>query len=173
MSIIQRAISLNTSTSPKVFAHPNVNSPFTPDNSIAFPKMAVVDGHEDHPKQPALDEDGGFIWPGDEGAKRKAVPGVFVVEKYLTPTTIGDPLVEDDGHEEHHEEEGDHDHGENGHDEGDTNEEDGSTPAAADKEDGSTPTSRSLKRDTKDYVHQFTLSVGGLLLAVGGFVLAN
>ena len=70
------------------------SSPFTPDNSVAFPKMASVEveGHEDDPKQPALDDDGAFIWPGDEGVKRKPVPGVFVLEKYLTPTEIGDPI---------------------------------------------------------------------------------
>lgn len=130
-----------------------MHSPFTPDNSIAFPKMTEVEGHEDHPKQPAITDDGGFIWPGDEGTKRKAVPGVFVVEKYLTPTTIGEPLGKDDD---------DHDHDEDSHDDGDSEE-----------EDGSTPTSRSLKRDSQDYTHQVTLSVGGLLLAAGGFLLGN
>mmetsp|Transcript_1475 Transcript_1475/g.1991 ORF Transcript_1475/g.1991 Transcript_1475/m.1991 type:complete len:433 (+) Transcript_1475:126-1424(+) len=66
--------------------------PFTPDHSVAFPKMASVPGHEDDPKQPALNMDGGFIWPGDEGRKRKAVKGVFVLDKFLTPTTIGEPM---------------------------------------------------------------------------------
>mmetsp|Transcript_44351 Transcript_44351/g.50082 ORF Transcript_44351/g.50082 Transcript_44351/m.50082 type:complete len:549 (-) Transcript_44351:23-1669(-) len=66
--------------------------PFTPnDNSVAFPKMAKVDGHEDDPKQPSIKK-GSFLWPGDEGTKKKAVPGVFVIDKYLTPTTIGTPL---------------------------------------------------------------------------------
>ena len=36
-----------------------------------------------------------------------------------------------------------------------------------------TPSSRSLKRDSKDFLHQVTLSVGGLLLAAGGFLLGN
>ena len=54
--------------------------------------MAKVEGHEDDPMQPALRDDGSFIWPGDEGAKKKAVAGVFVIDKYLTPTTIGDPI---------------------------------------------------------------------------------
>mmetsp|Transcript_18818 Transcript_18818/g.23911 ORF Transcript_18818/g.23911 Transcript_18818/m.23911 type:complete len:372 (+) Transcript_18818:339-1454(+) len=69
--------------------------PHTPDHSIAWPKMAVVEGFEDHPMQPALTEAGGFIWPGDEGTKRKACKGMFSIEKYLTPTTIGTPLVAD------------------------------------------------------------------------------
>jgi len=72
-------------------------SPHTPDHSIAWPKMAVVEGFEDHPMQPALTEAGGFIWPGDEGTKRKACKGMFSIEKYLTPTTIGTPLVADSG----------------------------------------------------------------------------
>eukprot|EP00957_Ditylum_brightwellii_P207434 15352970-Ditylum_brightwellii.AAC.1 len=70
-------------------------SPHTPDHSIAWPKMAVVEGFEDHPMQPALTKAGGFIWPGEEGTKRKACSGVFSIEKYLTPTTIGTPLVAD------------------------------------------------------------------------------
>lgn len=66
--------------------------PYTPDNSVAFPKMAKVPGYPDDPKQPALKADGAFIWPGDEGNKRKATKGNFVIEKYLTPTTIGEPI---------------------------------------------------------------------------------
>lgn len=70
--------------------------PFVPDHSIAFPAMTSVEGHEDHPKQPTIKDDGGFVWPGDEGTKRKAVSGVFVLDKYLTPTTFEDPLVSSD-----------------------------------------------------------------------------
>lgn len=66
--------------------------PFTPSHSVAFPKMAKVEGHEADPKQPKITSSGGFIWPGDEGTKRKAAPGVYVIDKYLTPTTIGDPI---------------------------------------------------------------------------------
>ena len=73
------------------------SSPFTPnDNSVAFPKMADVEGHSADPKQPAIDNDK-FTWPGDEGTKKKAVPGNFVIEKYLTPTTIGSPIEKEDG----------------------------------------------------------------------------
>ena len=54
--------------------------------------MSKVEGHEDDPKQPTITSDGGFIWPGDEGTKRKAAPGVYVIDKYLTPTTIGEPI---------------------------------------------------------------------------------
>jgi len=66
--------------------------PFTPSHSVAFPKMTKVEGFKEHPKQPMIDRSGSFIWPGDEGTKRKAVPGVFVIEKYIKPTTIGEPL---------------------------------------------------------------------------------
>merc|ERR1711935_787961 len=67
------------------------NYPFVPDHSVAFPMMEDVQGHQAHPKQPLINKDS-FVWPGDEGGKRKAVPGVFVLDKYLTPTTIGDPI---------------------------------------------------------------------------------
>lgn len=67
--------------------------PFTPDRSIAFPKMAAVEGHPEDPRQPALKEDGAFIWPGDEGRKRKSVSGAFVIDKFLAPTTIGEPMA--------------------------------------------------------------------------------
>ncbi|KAL7524180.1 hypothetical protein ACHAWF_000849, partial [Thalassiosira exigua] len=120
--------------------------PRTPeDNSVAFPKMAEVDGHPDDPKQPALNDDGGFIWPGDEGNKRKAVPGVFVIDKYLTPTTIGEPVAP------------------------------AAAPTPAEPVAGAPggPASRSLKRDAGDYSHQFALTVGGLAMALGGFILAN
>jgi len=69
--------------------------PFTPSHSVAFPRMASVEGFEEDPKQPQLDDQGAFIWPGEEGTKRKAVPGVFVIDKYLTPTTIGVPISSD------------------------------------------------------------------------------
>ena len=36
------------------------------------------------PEQPAM-ECGHWVWPGPEGVKRKAVPGTFVTDKYLTP----------------------------------------------------------------------------------------
>jgi len=123
--------------------------PFTPDHSVAFPKMADVEGHPDVPKQPALDDDGAFIWPGDEGTKEKATPGVFVIEKYLTPTTIGDPMTNTDMDKD---------------------------DADMDKDDAATtdqPPSRSLKVDTRDYNHQFTLYFGGFFLAIGGFILAH
>ena len=55
--------------------------------------MASVEGHPEDPKQPALTEDGAFIWPGDEGRKRKSVSGAFVVDKFLAPTTIGEPMA--------------------------------------------------------------------------------
>ena len=51
--------------------------------------MSSVEGHESDPKQPTITAEGGFIWPGDEGCKRKPAPGEFVMSKYLTPTTIG------------------------------------------------------------------------------------
>lgn len=70
--------------------------PSTPDNSVAFPQMEAVEGFEDHPMQPALNKDDGFIWPGTEGSKRKATSGTFVIEKYLTPTTIGEPISPSD-----------------------------------------------------------------------------
>ena len=47
--------------------------------------------NSDHPKQPKVTMSEGkasFHWPGDEGAKRKAVPGEFVIEKYIMNTTI-------------------------------------------------------------------------------------
>jgi hypothetical protein len=66
--------------------------PYTPyDNSVAFPMMSKVPGFPDDPKQPTCHH-GGFTWPGSEGKKRKPVPGEFVIEKFLTPTTIGEPL---------------------------------------------------------------------------------
>ena len=70
-------------------------SPFVPDHSVAFPMMEEVPGHEADPKQPLINKDG-FVWPGDEGVKRKAVSGVFVLDKYLTPTTIGNSIAEPD-----------------------------------------------------------------------------
>merc|ERR1712113_588157 len=72
----------------------NPNYPMTPDTTTAFGKMAVVEGHENDPKQPFLDPTATpqWVWPGDEGDKRKAVPGEFVIELYLTPTTIGEPM---------------------------------------------------------------------------------
>lgn len=70
-----------------------LHSPYTPDNSIAFPKMSSVEGHESDPKQPTITAEGGFIWPGDEGCKRKPALGSFVMSKYLTPTTIGGKLT--------------------------------------------------------------------------------
>jgi len=67
--------------------------PYTPnDNSVAFPMMSNVEEYPDDPKQPTLTDAGKFIWPGAEGTKAKHVPGEFVIEKYLTPTTIGVPL---------------------------------------------------------------------------------
>ena len=142
--------------------------------------MAEVDGHPEEPKQPALDADGGFIWPGDEGAKRKSVPGVFVIEKYLMPTTpSGDPITDDvqdataptsttppttnSGSS-------------SGGASGDTtgtggNAGDNGVDTANDGNGDNTP-SRSLKRDTKDYSHQVTLTIGGLVMAIGGFILA-
>jgi len=69
--------------------------PFVPDHSVAFPMMEDVQGHEADPQQPSIDKDG-FVWPGDEGVKRKAVPGNFVLDKYLTPTTIGNLIAEPD-----------------------------------------------------------------------------
>lgn len=66
----------------------NPGYPFS--NDVAFPQMAMVeqDATENgDPEQPALDECGHWIWPGPEGTKRKAVPGVFVTDKYLTPYT--------------------------------------------------------------------------------------
>lgn len=130
--------------------------PFTPDNSVAFPKMATVEGHDDDPKQPALTDKGAFIWPGDEGTKRKPTPGLFIVEKYLTPTTIGDPISPS------------------------TNpapapapeDSSGTDPAPA-PEEGETPSSRSLMRDSRDYTHQLALYLGGFILAVGGFILSS
>lgn len=71
------------------FTNGTFYSPYTPDNSIAFPKMSSVEGHESDPKQPTTTAEGGFIWPGDEGCKRKPAPGAFVMSKYLTPTTVG------------------------------------------------------------------------------------
>jgi len=69
--------------------------PYKPnDNSVAFPAMAKVKKFSNDPEQPKLRKDGSFIWPGPEGVKRKAVPGDFVIEKYLTPTTIGKPVKE-------------------------------------------------------------------------------
>lgn len=66
------------------------NYPQTPnDNSVAFPKMEAI--NSDDPKQPKVTMSEGkasFHWPGDEGAKRKAVPGEFVIEKYIMSTTI-------------------------------------------------------------------------------------
>ena len=71
--------------------------------------MSIVEGHEDDPKQPTITSDGGFIWPGDEGTKRKAAPGVYVIDKYLTPTTIGEPIgISVNG--DHSEEDHDHEH---------------------------------------------------------------
>lgn len=60
--------------------------PATPDTSTAFPVMEAVAGNSDDPEQPAVN-DCGFTWPGPEGNKRKAVPGVFNIEEYLTPAT--------------------------------------------------------------------------------------
>jgi len=65
------------------------------DNSVAFPEMATVPGFESDPKQPRTErsDDGrDFFWPGAEGSKRKFVEGVFVIEKYLAPTLVGNPL---------------------------------------------------------------------------------
>jgi len=62
------------------------NFPSSPDNSAAFPMMELVDGNPDDPEQPEVNECG-FIWPGAEGDKKKAVPGVFNIEMYLTPTS--------------------------------------------------------------------------------------
>ena len=55
--------------------------------------MEHVSLFDDDPQQPkiTLSKSGKakkFIWPGAEGDKRKAVPGDFVTEKYLTPTTF-------------------------------------------------------------------------------------
>ena len=55
--------------------------------------MASVEGHSEDPMQPALAEDGAFIWPGDGGRKKKSVSGAFVVDKFLAPTTIGEPMA--------------------------------------------------------------------------------
>ena len=73
------------------------NSPFVPDNSVAFPKMAAVEesstGGRGDPEQPEMDACGMWIWPDpDVGVKRKAVKGQFVTDKYLTPTTLKPPL---------------------------------------------------------------------------------
>jgi len=64
--------------------------PATPDTSAAFPKMEEVDGHPDDPEQPKLNKCG-FIWPGDDGDKRKAVPGVFNIELYLMGSAPSSP----------------------------------------------------------------------------------
>mmetsp|Transcript_27122 Transcript_27122/g.62351 ORF Transcript_27122/g.62351 Transcript_27122/m.62351 type:complete len:98 (+) Transcript_27122:1174-1467(+) len=96
--------------------------------------MAEVKGHPNHPKQPAMNSEGGFIWPGDEGTKRKAVPGVFVVEKYLTPTTIGEPMKEENV-------------------------------------DPDIPAAGTLTSSSHSLLHHFTVSMGGLMLAIGGLLL--
>jgi len=65
------------------------NNPGFPfNNDVAFPDMATGDREattNGDPAQPALDDCGHWIWPGPEGKKRKAVPGVFVTDKLLTP----------------------------------------------------------------------------------------
>lgn len=49
---------------------------------------------------------------------------------------------------------------------------DSDAPAPDPAQEGEAPSSRTL-RLTTDNTHQFTLYLGGLVLAVGGFVLAN
>jgi len=72
------------------------NNPDFPYNlDVAFPKMAAVEQDataNGDPEQPAL-ECGHWVWPGTEGVKRKAVPGVFVTDKYLTSFTGDTPNV--------------------------------------------------------------------------------
>jgi len=148
--------------------------PYTPDNSIAFPKMSSVEGHESDPKQPTITAEGGFIWPGDEGCKRKPALGSFVMSKYLTPTTIGVGIPElslcTDDHDDHGADE--HDHAEPEVESPPAAAPEDAAPVAAPEESGEAPSSRSL-RQTTDNVHQFTLYFGGLVLAAGGYFLAN
>jgi hypothetical protein len=74
----------------------NVDYPFVPDNSVAFPVMEFIKGNKDDPRQPkTINDDESFIWPNEDGRKIKNAPGEFVVSKYLTPTTIGTPLKPD------------------------------------------------------------------------------
>jgi hypothetical protein len=60
--------------------------------------MADVEGDLiSTPKQPALDDDGMWCWPGPEGTKRKPVEGQFAVSLYTVASSSDSSGVSTNG----------------------------------------------------------------------------
>ena len=133
--------------------------------SITWSEMA---DNSDPMAQPALPyawpNKGDGIFPGykmlyPEDSLTKPAPGVYV-NQYVSVAEAEHHDDEQDDHDDHD----DHDHDENTTGEAET------APAP---EEGGAGTSRSLMQSTKDRTYQATLYLGGFILAVGGFILAN
>ena len=91
--------------------------------------------------------------------------------RYLDSEGIPELSLCSDDHDGDHADEHDHDHAESEVESPPAAPED-AAPAPAPEDSGEAPSSRSL-RQTTDNMHQFTLYFGGLVLAVGGYFLAN